>query len=69
MIDEAGLPSIRRSLYVISEQLRIANLIALRRAWTPTQVKGDLQANEFYLVGNKIDSEISDFLHIHKKGE
>ena len=46
------------------EQQRIANLIALRKAWTPVEQACSDDLARFYNVGNVIDEDIAAALGI-----
>ena len=51
------------------EQQRIANLIALRKAWTPVEQACSDDLARFYNVGNVIDEDIAAALGIGDSDE
>ncbi len=55
------------ALIAIAEQLRIANLIAMRAAWTPVEARHSADMQEFYHIGNQIDANIAEALGIKEE--
>lgn len=55
------------ALIAIAEQLRIANLIAMRAAWTPVEARHSADMQDFYHIGNQIDADIAEALGIKEE--
>ena len=55
------------ALIAIAEQLRIANLIAMRAAWTPVEARHSEDMQDFYHIGNQIDADIAKALGIKEE--
>ena len=55
------------ALIAIAEQLRIANLIAMRAAWTPVEARCSEDMQDFYNIGNQIDADIAEALGIKEE--
>ena len=62
--DQAVIEALTEEVQGVREQLRIANLIALKAAWKPVETEATKDFERIYSVRNEIDDAIAEALGI-----